>query len=52
MNGQLEVLKWARENGCPWDSDKHAERNYFSDWSGQNETFAANYIWLKKICQK
>jgi hypothetical protein len=18
-NGHLEVLKWARENGCPWD---------------------------------
>ena len=20
LNGHLEVLKWARENGCPWDS--------------------------------
>jgi hypothetical protein len=19
--GHLEVLKWARENGCPWDED-------------------------------
>ena len=19
MGGHLEVLKWARENGCPWD---------------------------------
>ena len=21
QNGHLEVLKWARENGCPWDED-------------------------------
>ena len=21
MSGELEVLKWAREHGCPWDSD-------------------------------
>ena len=21
MNGHLEVLKWARENGCDWDSN-------------------------------
>ena len=20
LNGHLEVLKWARENACPWDS--------------------------------
>jgi uncharacterized protein YabN with tetrapyrrole methylase and pyrophosphatase domain len=20
-NGHLEVLKWARENGCPWNKD-------------------------------
>ena len=19
VNGHLEILKWARENGCPWD---------------------------------
>jgi len=19
LNGHLEVLKWLRENGCPWD---------------------------------
>jgi hypothetical protein len=19
MGGHLEILKWARENGCPWD---------------------------------
>jgi hypothetical protein len=22
--GHLEVLKWARENGCPWDDDTRA----------------------------
>jgi hypothetical protein len=21
MNGHLEVLQWARANGCPWSSD-------------------------------
>lgn len=21
LNGHLEVLKWARENGCPWDKN-------------------------------
>ena len=21
LNGHLEILKWARENGCPWDSN-------------------------------
>jgi len=21
MNGQLEVLKWAREHDCPWNED-------------------------------
>ena len=21
LGGHLEVLKWARENGCEWDSD-------------------------------
>jgi len=21
IGGQLEVLKWARENGCPWSND-------------------------------
>jgi hypothetical protein len=21
MGGQLETLKWARENGCPWDRE-------------------------------
>jgi hypothetical protein len=21
MNGHLEVLKWARENDCPWDEE-------------------------------
>ncbi|CAB9521857.1 ankyrin repeat protein [Seminavis robusta] len=20
-HGQLEILKWARENGCPWNED-------------------------------
>jgi hypothetical protein len=23
--GQLEVLKWARENGCPWDERTRVE---------------------------
>jgi len=22
-NGHLEVLKWVRENGCPWDEDSY-----------------------------
>ena len=21
QNGNLELLKWAREHGCPWDED-------------------------------
>ena len=24
-NGHLEILKWARENGCPWDGGKTCE---------------------------
>ena len=28
MNGHLEVLKWAREKGCPWDLQSCEEENY------------------------
>jgi hypothetical protein len=32
--GHLEVLKWARENGCPWDEltlCDAASKGYFED---------------------
>ncbi|CAM9923787.1 unnamed protein product, partial [Ectocarpus sp. 8 AP-2014] len=25
-NGHLEVLQWARSNGCPWDKDDCVHR--------------------------
>ena len=41
MNGHLEVLKWARENGCPWDewTFRHTMKNGHLDvitWLGEN----------------
>jgi len=40
-NGHLDVLKWARANGCPWDSFycSSAERNGHLDvltWAREN----------------
>ena len=39
--GHLEVLQWARENGCPWDSDtcdKAAGKGHLEvlKWARQN----------------
>ena len=41
MDGHLEVLKWARENGCPWDEEtcwKAAERGHLEvlQWAREN----------------
>ena len=34
-NGHLETLRWARENGCPWDAETQdraaAELGYTDD---------------------
>jgi hypothetical protein len=40
--GHLEVLKWARENGCPWDEDDvrvAAEGGHLETlkWARENE---------------
>ena len=39
--GHLDVLKWARENGCPWDSRTVTLAMSFSnenvlDWAREN----------------
>ena len=41
MNGHLEILKWARANGCPWNEKtcSHAAMNGHLDileWARDN----------------
>jgi hypothetical protein len=41
LGGHLEVLKWARENGCPWDENTcawAAERDHLEvlKWAHEN----------------
>ena len=41
LNGHLEVLKWLRENGCPWDmlTYSNAAKNghlYVLKWLKEN----------------
>ena len=37
--GALEALQWARANGCDWDFDKNAMRQYDTDASSADDTF-------------
>tara|TARA_B110000259_G_scaffold24696_1_gene25319 strand:- start:1668 stop:1805 length:138 start_codon:yes stop_codon:yes gene_type:complete len=35
--GHLEVLKWLRANGCPWDRETHqAARGHILEWAVAN----------------
>jgi hypothetical protein len=34
VRGHLEVLKWAREDGCPWDAERSCAE---APWSGRLE---------------